>query len=105
MKAQIHKNSCLECNQTITNPICPECLATRVKNWLDDMGKTGTAKKITAHNVNGPTKCIFCGQGMSICAHCYSKDIYDFLFDKDPKLAREFLSRFDFELREEVLSY
>lgn len=35
----------------------------------------------------------------------YSKDIYDFLFDKDPKLAREFLSRFDFELREEVLSY
>ncbi len=45
------------------------------------------------------TTCISCGQGMGLCAHCFSREIYEYLQEKDNTIAKEFASRFDFNLR------
>ncbi|MBT4651120.1 hypothetical protein HOC13_01210 [Candidatus Woesearchaeota archaeon] len=91
-------NRCVECEETITQPICGECLAVRMKNMVGEYD-TKLAKDIAGLNVEGETKCIFCGEGMGLCAHCFSKDIYEYLAEKNIKIAKEFLSRFDFDLR------
>jgi len=101
MKAQIG-NGCVICNEAITNPICPECLAERMQDWLRQVNPD-LAKDIRGYRLDGHTKCIFCGKGMSICAHCFSLDIYDYLADKDLELAQEFAARFDFELRKSLV--
>lgn len=61
------------------------------------------AKKITGFMVEGKTKCISCGRKIGLCAHCFSKDIYQYLQENNPSLAAEFLRRFDFELRKDFI--
>jgi len=57
------------------------------------------AENIIETKIPGNTKCIFCGAGMGLCAHCFSRDIYDYLQENDSEIAEVFLSRFDFDLR------
>ena len=59
------------------------------------------AKNIVGTKIPGGTNCLFCGEGMGLCAHCFSKDIYEYLQENNPKIAEIFLSRFDFDLRRE----
>ena len=94
--------SCIECEEVITNPICPDCLAGRMREWVAELDPK-LVSEITGFNMSGPTKCLFCGKGMSICAHCYSRDIYEQLKGRNSKVAEEFLARFDFDLRREML--
>ena len=101
MKAQIG-NECVTCNEVITNPICPDCLAERMQNWLAEIDPR-LAQDIKGYQMDGDTKCIFCNKGMSICAHCFSRDIYDYLADNNLELAAEFAARFDFDLRQELV--
>jgi hypothetical protein len=61
------------------------------------------ANKIQSTPVAGETKCILCQSFMALCAHCFSKDIYQYLEEKHPKLAQEFLTNFDFDLRRELV--
>ena len=100
MKAQT-ENGCVVCNEIITNPICPDCLAEKMQYWLAE-NNPKLARNIKGYHLDGPTKCIFCGKGMSICAHCFSRDIYDYLEEKSQRLAKEFAARFDFDLRQEL---
>ena len=37
---------------------------------------------------------------MGVCAHCYSKEIYELIMQAVPELGEEFLQSFNFELRE-----
>ena len=94
---------CTVCADIITNPICPECLTFRVFSWLNEINPQ-LAKEIKNLNikVEEGTPCIFCGQKMNICAHCFCYDIYEFLAEHSQKLAQEFASRFDFEIRKEI---
>lgn len=96
-------SSCVVCEEVITNPICPDCLAKNMRAWLAEV-RPALASEVTGFAMPGETTCIFCGQGMSICAHCFSHDIYEQLAEKDAKTAREFMARFDFELRKEVMA-
>ena len=90
---------CVICQEAITNPICPECLAKEIKTWLREK------KPIWINSVTEPkdfgygSKCIFCGRGMSICAHCYSYDFYEYLLETDPELAEEFVEYFNYDIR------
>ena len=95
-------NSCVECNQIITNPICAECLADRMRIMIHEYNPK-LAREIVGCNISGDTHCLFCGKGMALCAYCFSRGIYDFLEEKNPELAQEFASRFDFELRQELI--
>lgn len=96
---------CTLCNDTITNPICPDCLTSRVLNWLNEINPELAHKiKIFDIEVEEGTQCLFCHKKMNVCAHCFSRDIFDFLEEQDPALAKEFAARFDFELRKELFS-
>ena len=94
--------SCIQCEEVITNPICPDCLSGRMREWVTELDPK-LANEIVGFSMSGPTKCLFCGNGMTICAHCYSRDIYEQLLENNPKIAGEFLARFDFDLRREIL--
>ncbi|MBW2965878.1 hypothetical protein KY342_02110, partial [Candidatus Woesearchaeota archaeon] len=65
--------------------------------WRPEL-KTSLATPISS----GAVRCMFCGKGMSICAHCYSRDVYDLIKEDFPWLAEEFIERFDFGLRKEL---
>ncbi|MFC1801506.1 hypothetical protein ACFLZB_03500 [Nanoarchaeota archaeon] len=94
---------CTVCNEAITNPVCPECLAKSISVWLAEKDPS-LAQDIHGFETEGPTNCIFCGKNMAVCAHCFSRDIYDYLSQKNSKIAKEFAARFDFEIRKNVFN-
>ena len=97
-----HFNECVECDEIITNPICAECLSSRMRIMIQEV-EPSLAQEIHGFEVEGDTNCIFCGKRMGLCAHCFSKDIYFYIKDKNPYLAQEFMNRFDFDLREKQI--
>ena len=100
MQAQVQNQdaSCIICREGITNPICPECIAKEVIHWKPELrGYLDTPVS------RGETHCIFCGKSMSICAHCYSMDIFDLVLENYPEEAADFIETFDFGLKEELI--
>lgn len=97
-KAQITdaESVCIACSQSITNPLCPECLAEEIREWLKEKVPS-LAKEIITPKFTSGTKCIRCGSPMGICAHCYVSDIYTQLWEITPILANDFLETFNFE--------
>ena len=101
MQESATESSCVVCAHEITNPICPDCLAKRIRGWLA-AGRPALAAEVDGFDFDGMVPCLFCGKGMSICAHCFSKDVYEQFAERHPGVAEEFLSRFDFDLRREM---
>jgi hypothetical protein len=95
-------NRCVQCEDVITNPLCTDCLAMQMVVMVGEYDQN-LAKYIKGFVTDGDTICISCGSRMGLCAYCFSKDIYGFLKDKKSTIAQEFLSRFDFELRKELV--
>ncbi|MBI2146268.1 hypothetical protein HYU22_02940 [Candidatus Woesearchaeota archaeon] len=91
-------NRCVECDEIISNPLCSECLAECMKSMVQEYNPA-LAEEISGFAIEGDTTCISCGQGMGLCAHCFSREIYEYLQEKDAAIAKEFSSRFDFNLR------
>lgn len=94
-------NRCVECDEVITNPLCSECLAERMRLVISEHDPI-LAEQIHGLPIDGNTSCISCGKNMGLCAHCFSRDVYDYIHENNPSLAEEFLSRFDFDLRREL---
>ena len=94
---------CTICAETITNPICPDCLTSRISSWLREVNPA-LAKKLKPFPIKTEDgePCLFCGQKMNVCAHCVCYDLYEFLAEHDLKLAKEFAARFDFDLRKNL---
>jgi len=96
---------CTLCADTITNPICSDCLTSRVLNWLNEINpKLAQQIKVFDIEIEEGTQCLFCNKKMNVCAHCVSRDIFEFIVEHDPNLAKEFAARFDFELRKELFA-
>ena len=95
---------CAECDETITNPICGECLTKEMKVMVGEKD-TQLAEAVGSVEIEGETVCILCGKGMALCTHCTCKGVHEFLEEKNPVIAKEFLSRFDFELRRELADF
>ena len=93
--------TCVECYEQITNPICSHCLSTEMKAMLNNHK---LAKDITPCDIEGDVNCIKCNRLMGLCAHCYSRDIYEFIKTQNQKIAKEFISRFDFDLRRSLFN-
>ncbi|PIZ51794.1 hypothetical protein COY27_02365 [Candidatus Woesearchaeota archaeon CG_4_10_14_0_2_um_filter_33_13] len=99
------QNRCIECDDIITNPICPQCLAKKMRLVVSEVNPE-MAEKINGIDLDdGETTCILCKRNMSLCAHCFSKDIYEMLVANNYPATKEFLSRFDFFLRRELSDY
>ena len=61
--------------------------------------KTAEFKELTA--TQKATNCVLCNTGMNSCTYCYTEYIYDWLRDDHPKLVKEFIKYFNFDLRGE----
>ncbi len=96
--------ACIDCQEAITNPVCPNCLAEQMKVFVGETND-GLASYIYGANIEGSTQCISCQQGMGLCAHCFSRDIYCFILENDMLLAKEFKARFDFDLRRKLADF
>lgn len=90
---------CIDCNDIITNPVCPDCLAVQMRVMIAEHNPE-LAKDIVVCDVEGETQCMHCGKNIGLCAHCFSRDVYEQLAEKDEAIAEDFLSKFDFSLRE-----
>ena len=95
-------NRCVQCEEVITNPLCPDCLAMQMVVMVGEYDEK-LAKHIEGFKMDGDTTCISCGSKMGLCAYCFSKDVYHFLKEKQEVVAKEFLNRFDFDLRKELV--
>ena len=96
---------CFACDEVITNPICSQCLAGQMKVVVGEYDQK-LARRIVGFSSpasEGDMVCITCSQSMSLCAHCFSKDIYEYLSENNTQIAEEFINRFDFDLRQELM--
>ncbi|HHE36856.1 MAG TPA: hypothetical protein ENL16_03525 [Candidatus Woesearchaeota archaeon] len=105
---QISKANCEVCEEVITQPVCPACLEREMIEWLvqkekdeDKAGLIDFIKKTTI-SLRGhgyaQTKCVICGKNMRVCAHCYCKEILDYINKEYPELEEEFITHFDFNI-------
>ena len=97
------QKQCIQCQEGITNPICPECLAREIAIWRPEL-KTVISKPFTddTYSAEDYVNCLFCGREMSICAHCYTKEAYESVLFWYPEYAEEFIDTFNYGLREEL---
>lgn len=97
-------NRCVECEDIITNPICSGCLSINMRVMVQEYAPA-LAVQIHGAEIDGDTTCIKCGERMGLCAHCFSKEVQEFLQQHNLTLAKEFASRFDFELRQKLADF
>ena len=77
------QEKCVVYREEIINPICPSCLALE----MDTMNRLVPTIRKTAKNMcDHIGTCIICGNPVSICAHCYSKDIIEWLSTREKNL-------------------
>ena len=76
------QNRCVECDDIITNPVCPNCLAAQMMVMVGEYDET-LIDYIKGVSIDGDTTCIICNEKMGLCAHCFSKDVYKFLHGKN----------------------
>ena len=97
---EFQRYACKECEEIISNPICPGCVARGIEQWaLIWMPELLPALQFSSSLGTG-THCILCNRDMSLCAHCYSREIYEMVLATMPELGEEFLQSFDFDLRQ-----
>ncbi len=103
--------TCVMCDEAITNPVCPNCLHSGVRQWLIEQQELRLAQKvldITQCNIkndlhdldkneHGNTLCIKCHSPMDVCTYCYTKDVFDVVKSKS-SLVAEYLMFFNFDL-------
>ena len=98
--ADIMQYACRDCEDVITNPVCPGCLSRGIEQWaLIWMPELLSHIQLNPAFGTG-TRCIMCKRDMSQCAHCFSKEIYELVVRSIPELGEEFLQSFNFQLRE-----
>ena len=105
---------CIECGDSISNPICHECMQEEIIAWLVDTAyRKGMnvdklkaavamkAKELWGYPETGIT-CVTCGEGLLICSYCFIRHV-ESVFNRE-KVAIPFPSfsfssshHFDFE--------
>ena len=97
-------HACIECDDVITEPICSSCLAQRMQMVVREHDPKLAKDILNCAVEEGESSCLFCGKKMNLCAHCFSREVYTFLQEKNPEVAEMFMGRFDFDLRRSFLS-
>lgn len=90
---------CALCNEPITNPLCQDCLAEAIEQWLHETAPErieGLHKETDILSSHGDTACVHCKAHFGLCTYCYTKHIFNWLHDG--KLQLEFLEFFNFDL-------
>jgi len=88
----------MECGDSITNPICHECLKGEVIAWLADQSMKGDVsdeelermnffmasliKRLDEEYPDSGIECIKCHQSILLCSYCFKRYIKDFFSAK-----------------------
>ena len=90
---------CVLCKEPVTNPVCQDCLAEAIEQWLHEAAPEKIASlHEETEMIKSPygVNCIRCKQAFEICTYCYTRHIFNWLHDG--KLQLEFLEFFNFDL-------
>lgn len=84
---------CIECEQQINNPICPECLSEGIMALVGE--KAGRFAADAVWDITkalrydfGTTNCIKCNKIMGVCAHCYTNELFSILSEHPTIMAQ-----------------
>ena len=96
--------TCVMCEETITNPVCPACVHKGIRQWLLEQQELHLATDVlevtlcdsNVHALDN-MECIKCHNSMAICTYCYSKNVFDVIKSK-PLLIAEYMMFFNFDL-------
>jgi hypothetical protein len=101
--------NCRECEETIINPICPDCLSEGIACWVGERLGPEAASAVfditdaLAHR-HGDVSCIKCDKHMQMCAYCYTNNLMGIL-KSHPAVLVQFLYYFgyDFEKQQQLM--
>ena len=93
---------CLECDEAVSNPLCPLCLTRQIDVWLSSypseirkqiLGNIREYVKKTNNIAGKSTRCIACGKATgSLCPYCFTNYVFNEL--KKLKVSRVILKEF-----------
>lgn len=95
---------CEECDEAISNPICPNCLERQAIAWLMERKKETLVIRVKdrmdlikrqSNSSKSNVNCVICKNKLSICPHCTSNEILKAL-NKEKKLSNDFLRLFNY---------
>ncbi|MFH1399657.1 MAG: hypothetical protein ABIG95_06110 [Candidatus Woesearchaeota archaeon] len=91
---------CVRCGDVITSPICAECLEKEMEAWLQSRAPklVPIIRSFVAAEKTGEelTHCILCGEHISSCGFCFTKDVLAFLEEQQPELIESFMEHFGY---------
>ena len=90
---------CVLCREQVTNPVCQDCLAQAIEQWLWEVGPDkveGLREQTRMIASNEGIRCIRCKHRFGLCTYCYTKHIFNWL--DDAALQAEFVEFFNFDL-------
>lgn len=98
---------CINCYESVTDPVCGHCFLNQIKLWLRDLDIDPVAKDVIINTIKkgnsidsiNATECIICDQqNVSICAYCFFLKSYRILLELNfPKeKVEEFLETFNY---------
>lgn len=106
--------SCWVCGDVITNPVCPECLAVEIEDWLarinpDLIPSVRQMSRTVEDKEHNTTTCILCGDKIDTCTFCFVQDIINLLKMTYPDMVNQFLEHFSYDVKynlvpEEILA-
>ena len=83
---------CIECGESITNPICPECIVEQAIACLADRYNAGKLNENEIKRLNGKLAavlkanyteegidCISCKNSFAICPHCTARYLWEII--------------------------
>jgi hypothetical protein len=109
----IHQEyECSQCLETITNPVCHECLKKAILQWLSFYPnvRKRMAPKIKSYSkqvnnlVMNSINCVSCSnKKAALCPYCFTEGVYNLLKKSkiDLNVIGDFLSVFNFDLKHE----
>jgi hypothetical protein len=100
-------SNCINCNNTIINPLCPHCLTKGFIEWAKaypDIEKETVSK--VKHFIKKSIKdtgedCAICGKKVHTCVYCFTDFLYSLVKETGPgpEILSEFLFIFNFDMK------
>jgi len=94
---------CVSCEDSITNPICVDCLKEQLTVWVCERAPSIAPLVDTVmdkHAQETSTKCILCGEQVKVCTFCVTTDLLKLIESKNPELVESFVNHFGFYVEE-----
>ena len=93
---------CTLCDEAVTNPICVDCLSREMEAWFNETKPSlvNEMKDIASLYLGMEPlhSCIICGKEMTVCRHCFTKEIFEGLIKGNKNMEEDFIRQFNYEL-------